>query len=113
MRRAGLVSLAYYYCDFTDDKKQDLRGLVSSLLVQLSHHSDSYCDMVSRFYKFYSENAKGSRGPSDAAFVLCLEGIISFPGQTPVCLIVGGLDDCPTTSDMPPARREKVLMLVR
>ena len=109
MRRAGLVSLACYYCDFRDYKKKDLRGLVSSLLVQLCHQSDSYCGMVS---KFYSEHANGSRCPSDAALILCLEGILKLLGQAPVYLIVDALDECPTTLDMPPAR-EKVLMLVR
>jgi hypothetical protein len=109
MRRAGLVSLAYYYCDFRDEKKKNLRGLVLSLLVQLCHQSDSYSDMVS---KFYSEHAKGSHCPSDAVLVLCLEGLLKLPGQTPVYLILDALDECPTTSDMQPAR-EKVLMLVR
>jgi hypothetical protein len=109
MRRAGLASLAYYYCDFRDDEKKDLRGLVSSLLAQLCHQSDSHCDMVS---KFYSKHAKGSGCPSDAALVLCLEGILKLPGQTPVYLIVDALDEFSTTSDMPPAR-EKVLMFVR
>jgi hypothetical protein len=109
MRRAGLVSLAYHYCDFRDDKKRDLHGLVSSLLVQLCHQSDSYYDMVS---KFYSEHVEGSRSPRDAALVFCLEGILKLSGQTPVYLIVDALDECPTTSDMPLAR-EKVLMLVR
>ena len=109
MRRAGLVSLAYYYFDFRDDKKKDLHGLVSSLLVQLCHQSDSYCDIVSRFY---SKHAEGSRCPSDAALVLCLEGILKLPGKNPVYLIVDALDECPTTSDMPPAR-EKVLMFLR
>jgi hypothetical protein len=109
MKRVGLVSLAYYYCDFRDVKKKDLRGLVSSLLVQLCHQSDSYCDIVS---KFYSDHAKESRCPSDAALVLCLEGILKLPDQTPVYLIVDALDECPTTSDMPPTR-EKVLMFVR
>jgi hypothetical protein len=109
MRRAGLVSLAYYYYDFRDDKRKDLRGLVSSLLVQLCHQSDSYCDVVS---KFYSEHAKGWRCPSDAALLLCLKRLLKRSGQSPVYLIVDALDECPTTSDMPPAR-EKVLMLVR
>ena len=108
MRRAGLVSLAYYYCDFRDDKKTDLRGLVLSLLVQFCHQSDSYCDIVS---KFYSEHAKESRCPSDAALVLCLKSILKLPGQAPIYLIVDALDECRMTSDMPPAR-EKVLMLV-
>ena len=109
MRRVGLASPAYYYCDFRDDKKKDLRGLVSSLLVQLCHQSDSYCDMVS---KFCSKHAKGSRYPSEAALVSCLKRLLKLPGQAPVYLIVDALDECPTTSNMPPAR-EKVLMLVR
>ena len=106
MRRTGLASLAYFYCDFRDDKKRDLRGLVSSLLVQLCQQSDSYCDVVS---KFYSEQ---SRYPSDAALVLCLKGILNLPGRPPVYLIVDALDECLTTTDIPPAR-EKVLNLVR
>ena len=109
MRRVGLVSLACYYFDSRDHKKKDLRGLVSSLLFQLCHQSDSYCDMVS---KFYLEHAKGSRCPSDAALELCLEGILKLPGQSPVYLIVDALDEYPNTSDMPSAR-EKVLMLVK
>jgi hypothetical protein len=109
MKRAGLVSLAYYYCDFRDDKKKDLRGMVSSLLVQLGRQSDSYCDMISNFY---SEHAKGSRSPSDAALVLFLETLLKLPGQSPVYLILDALDECSTTSDMPPAQ-EKVSMFVR
>lgn len=109
MRRAGLVSLAYYYCDFRDDKKNNLRGLVSSLLVQLCHQSDCYCDVVS---KFYLEHALGSRFPSNAALVLCLKRILKLTGQPPVYLIVDAVDECPNTSDMIPVR-EKVLMLVR
>ena len=108
MRRAGVVSLAYFYCDLRDDKK-DLRGLVSSLIVQLSNQSDSYYDMVT---EFYSEHVEGSHYPSDAGLVKCLEGILKLPGQNPVYLIVDALDECPTISDMPSAR-EKVLMLVK
>ena len=106
MRRAGLVSMAYYYCDFRDHKKKDLRGLVSSLLVQLCHQSVSYCEIVS---KFYSEHAKESRCPNDAALVVCLKSMLKLPGQAPVYLIVDGLDECPDTQ---PARK-KLLMFVR
>ena len=108
MRRAGLVSLAYFYCDFRDNKKKDLRGLVSSLLVQLCHQSDSYCGMVSQFY---SKHAKESGCPSDTALVLCLKSILELPEQAPVYLIVDALDEYSTISDIPPARK-KVLTLV-
>jgi len=46
MRKSGLASLAFYYCDFRGDQKKDRRGLLASMLVQLSHQSDSYCDML-------------------------------------------------------------------
>ena len=105
MRRAGLVSLAYYYFDFRDDRKKGIHGLVSSLLVQLCHQSDSYRDMVSKF----SELAKVSRCPGDDELVLCLKRLLKLAGQAPVYLIVDALDECPT--DMP--AREEVLTLVR
>jgi hypothetical protein len=41
MRKAGLASLVIFYFDSRDDQKKDRRGLLSSLLVQLCHQSDS------------------------------------------------------------------------
>ena len=80
MRKAGLASLAFFYCDFREDKKKDLRGLLSSLLVQLCHQSDSYYDII---LKFYSEHAKGLRHPSDDALVGCLKNLFKQPGMSP------------------------------
>ena len=36
MHAAGLVTMAYYYFDFPDVKKQDRHDLLSSLILQLS-----------------------------------------------------------------------------
>jgi hypothetical protein len=109
MRDSGLASLAFFYCDFREDQKKDRRGLLSSVLVQLCHQSDSYCDSLSNFY---AEHARGSQHPSDDALSRCLKSLLKFPGQPPVYLIVDGLDECPNTSAMP-SSREKVLMLVK
>jgi hypothetical protein len=109
MKRTGLASLAFFYCDFRDDRKRDLRGLVSSLLVQLCHQSNTYCDMVT---KLYSEHTEGSRYPSDDALVLCLKRILKLAGQAPIFLIVDALDECLITSDFP-SPRKKVLTLVK
>ncbi len=108
MGKSGLASLAFFYCDFREDVKRDLRGLVSSILVQLSHQSDSYCHIVS---KFYSDHANGSQHPGDDELVQCLKDILGVPGQAPVYLIVDGLDECSATSATP-SPREKVLMLL-
>jgi hypothetical protein len=108
MRKAGLASLAFFYCDFRDDQKKDLRGLLSSLLVQLCHQSDSYYDIL---FEFYSEHAKGFRHPSDDALVGCLEDLLGLPGLAPVYLIVDALDECPNTSAVQ-SPRAKVLNLI-
>ena len=95
MRKAGLASLAFFYFDFREDPKKDLRGLLSSLLVQLCHQSDSYSDTL---LDFYSEHAKGLRGPSDDSLVGCLKDLLKLPGLPPVYLIVDALDECSNIS---------------
>jgi NACHT domain-containing protein len=109
MRKAGLASSAFFYCDFRDNQKKELRGLLSSFLVQLCHQSDSYCGILSNFYL---QHAKGLRSPSDGALAGCLKDLLFLPGQAPVYLIVDALDECPNT----PANRSpraKVLTLIK
>jgi len=108
MRKSGLASLGFFYHDFREDQKKDRRGLLSSLLVQLCHQSDSYCDILS---KLYSEHVDGSQHPSDSALFRCLIEMVKLPGQAPVYLIIDALDECPNTSAIP-SPREKVLKLV-
>jgi hypothetical protein len=108
MRKAGLASLAFFYCDFRDEEKTGLRGLLSSLLAQLCHQSDTYCDMLSNFY---SEHTEGLRRPSDDALAGCLKDLLKLPGLAPVYLIVDALDECPNASAVP-SSRAKVLDLL-
>jgi hypothetical protein len=108
MRKAGLASLAFFYCDFRDDHKKDLRGLISSLLVQLCHQSNSYCDII---FKFYSEHDEGSRHPSDDALAGCLKNLLELPGLAPVYIIVDALDEIPNTSGVQ-SPRDEVLSLI-
>lgn len=108
-RKAGLSSLGFFYCDFREEEKKNLRGLLSSFLVQLCHQSDSYCDLL---LKFYSEHASGSRHPSDDALAKCLKSMLELPGLAPVYLIVDALDECPNTSAIR-SPRAKVLHLIK
>ena len=87
----------------------ELRGLLSSFLVQLYHQSDSYFDVLSNFY---SEHDKGSRPPSDDALAGCLKEILNLPGLAPIYLIVDGLDECPNPSVVRSPRAE-VLSLIK
>jgi hypothetical protein len=108
MREFGLASLAMYYYDFREDQKKDLRGFLSSVLFQLCDQSDSYYDLLS---KFYSTHRDGSQSPSDDELARCLKGLLGLSGQAPVYLIIDALDECPSTSAMP-SPREQVLKLV-
>jgi hypothetical protein len=108
-QKAGLASLAFFYCDFREDQKGDLRGLLSSLLVQLCHQSDAYCDIL---FKFYSEHAEGSQDPGDDELAGCLKNILKVPENAPIYLIVDALDECSNSSAVP-SPRAKVLNLIQ
>jgi hypothetical protein len=108
MRKSRPAILTFFYCDFREEIKRDLRGLLSSLLVQLCHQSDSYYDPLS---ELFSDNGNGSQHASDAALVRCLKDILKLPRHHPVYLIVDALDECPN----PPTKlrpRQEVLHLL-
>jgi DNA-directed RNA polymerase beta' subunit len=109
MRKSELALLAFFYCDFREQQKKVLRGLLSSLLVQLCHQSDSYCDILS---KFCLEHEHGSRDPKDKDLARCLKALVEIPERAPVYLILDALDECPNTFAMP-SPREDVLKLVK
>ena len=108
MRKAGLVSLAFFYCDFREDRKKELRGLLSSFLAQLYDQSDSYFDIL---FNFYLEHSRGSRLPSNDALVRCLKDLLKLPGLAPIYLIVDALDEFPDQSVVRSPRAE-VLSLI-
>jgi hypothetical protein len=109
LSKAGSASIAYFYFDFRDDKKQSRHNLLSSLLVQLSTYSDAFCGILFRLYK---SHGNGTSQPSDKAMMQCLEELLTLPDHGPVYLILDALDECPDTSDLPSAR-EQVLDLVK
>jgi len=108
MRKCGLASMAFYYHDFREDQKRDLRGLLSSVVLQFCHQSGSYYDILSNFY---STHCYGTQTPSDDELVSCLEDILKLPGQAPIFLILDALDECSNTSPIP-SHREKTLVLL-
>ena len=108
MHAAGLATMAYYYFDFRDTKKQDCYGLLSSLISQLSAESDSCYNILSQLY---SENTRGIRKPDIDALKICMTDMLSLPAHAPIYIIVDALDECPNFSGSPSAR-EEVLELI-
>jgi hypothetical protein len=105
VRKAGLASLAYYYFDFKDTNKQDLRGLLSSLLLQLTARSNTFYDILNQLYE---ARDKGSQQPSEGDLIECLIQVLAFPEQSKLYIILDALDECPDNSGTPTSR-EKVL----
>ena len=108
MHAIGLATLAYYYFDFRDVNKQDCYGLLSSLVLHLSAESDSCCNFLSQLY---SDHSRGLRKPTISALKKCLIDMLSLPGQSPIYIVLDGLDECPNLAGTPSAR-EEVLELV-
>ena len=100
--------MCYFYCDFRDTGKQDVRGLLSSLVAQLCAKSDSCYNILSNLY---SAHDVGSQQPDDEELAECLKKMLKLPEQPTMYIIVDGLDECPNTSGLPTAR-EKVLDLL-
>ena len=101
----GLGLVAYYYFDFRDSAKQDVRGLLSSLVIQLCAKSDLCCKILSNLY---SRHDVGLRLPDDDSLIRCLKDMLELPGLPPIYLIIDALDECPDTSGAP-SPRELVL----
>jgi hypothetical protein len=109
IRKSRSALVAYYYFDFKDTTKRDVRGLLVSILSQLVDNSDSCWDTL---YELYKACRDGSDQPSEAALARCLKGMIDLPEQVPIFVIVDALDECPNNIGTPSAR-EKVLNFIQ
>ena len=107
IRESRQASLAFFYCDFRDEK-EDRRGLLSSLLVQLCDQSDPYCAILSDLYPAYRNGSKYAR---DSELVQCLKTMLKVPKQATAYNIIDALDECSTLAGIP-SPRDKVLGFV-
>ena len=108
LQKSGLASLAFFYFDFREDQKKDVRGLLSSLLVQLCEQSNAYSAILSDFYEAHDD---GSQHASDSELFGCLKDMLKHPGQATAHVIIDALDECPIRTGLL-SQREKVLELV-
>ncbi|KAI0263284.1 hypothetical protein BC834DRAFT_1034112, partial [Gloeopeniophorella convolvens] len=93
------VIVAYFYFDFRDSKKQDFRGMLTSLIIQLAAASGPLRASVSRLY---STHGSGLKQPGDDALVQCLKGMLAASGQVTTYVILDALDECPNNRASPP-----------
>ena len=104
----GLDSFAYYYFDFNDIKKQDRRGLLSSLLIQLCTRSHPGYNILLYLYR---ENGNGLGEPSEVDMIQCLKEVLEHLLHDRVYIVVDAVDESLITGF--PSPREKVLELIK
>jgi hypothetical protein len=109
IRKSRSALVAYYYFDFKDAAKRDVRGLLTSLLLQLVDDSDPCWVLLSQLYKTCRD---GSEQPSETALAQCLNSMLDLPDQIPTYIIIDALDECPNNIGTPSAR-ERVLDFVK
>ena len=100
--------MGYYYFDYKDITKQDIRGLLTSLLSQFCAKSDPCYHILS---DLYSENNAGSQQPDDETLAECLKEILILPDVPMRYIILDAIDECPNTSGFPTAREEVLKFL--
>ena len=103
----GLDSFAYYYFDFSDIRKQDRRGLLSSLLIQLCTRSYRGYNILSNLFV---ENANGLRQPSEVDMIQCLKKVLEHLRHGRVYIILDAVDE--SSNAGLPSPRENVLKLI-
>jgi hypothetical protein len=103
IRKERSALVAYHYFDYKDASKRHLRGLLASLLHQLSDDSD-HCRHV--LHELYKRCRDGSEQANDADLVVCLNTMVTISGQLPIFIIMDALDECPNTIGLPSARDE-------
>ena len=108
LRDAGKATLAYFYFDFRDEEKQNVRNVVISLLVQLSAYSKPCCDIV---YGLYMTHGRGTQQPSNRILIDRLKEMLAVAAQHSIFIVMDALDECP--DDGMPTPREAVLSLVK
>jgi hypothetical protein len=104
-REPGSALVAYYYFDYKDTSKRDIRGVMASLIFQLGSDSVRCWGVL---HQLYTQCRHGSDQPSIVALANCLENMLKLPGQLPIFIILDALDECPNDTETP-SDREKVL----
>jgi hypothetical protein len=101
--------MAYFYFDFRDGNKRNLRDLTTSLLTQLSACSSPCFDILS---DLYSTHGDGKNQSNNTFLANCLKEMVLLPDQRPIYVIIDALDESSDTSGIS-SPREMVLQLLK
>lgn len=85
----------FYYFDFSDSKKQEVAGLLRSLLAQLASRDLKTLKEIERLY---NQNGCGKQQPDKKSLLSILLSVLRSPLRT--YLIIDALDECSQRGEM-------------
>ncbi|KAI9773654.1 MAG: hypothetical protein M1840_006928 [Geoglossum simile] len=94
------AAIAFFYFEFSDEKKQRLENFTRSLIAQLSAQSTSAPKFLE---ELYARHQNGQQKPSTEELVAALEGVVDSSQKT--YIILDALDEC--------TEREELLSLIK
>lgn len=106
--QTGLATVTFFYFDFRDGDKQDVRHLLSSILIQLCIQSNEFSEIVSAFFENHD---RGFRQPSEDALLECLKSMLKLPRQGALYVVMDALDECSDSSGCPTSREQLLIIL--
>lgn len=83
------VGVAYIYCNYKDQKEQDVTSILAAILKQLVQGQPSLAEPLARLHKQHAQN--GTRPSADEIFT-ALQSIIS--DLPTVYIVIDALDEC-------------------
>ena len=96
--------MAFFIFNFNDARTQDVKALLSSLIVQLSNQSENFYNILFLLYSSHHSGKQQVQQPSIGALTQCLVDMLMVPEESPIYLIIEALDECPNTTGMPSPR---------
>ena len=96
MNEDSKIPLGYYYFDFNDRGKQNVRGLITSLLMQISFSNQNITPLLS----LYCQCARGGRAATDDELSACFRSTV-IRAQ----IVIDALDEC--------VERDKLMLFIR
>lgn len=96
------TALAYYYFSFSDAKKQDVIGMLASIVKQLCARRPLLPQLVESFYEYKERGERPDTKTLEAALLAALDGF------SMVHIVIDALDECPRLNN----ERERLLYIL-
>ena len=91
------VGVAFFFCDYKDEKATSLSTILGAMASQLSRQNENAFDELKKLYELLHPSDGLTRDPDSDLLQDCLEEIFKYFDQ--IILVIDGLDECGDNTD--------------